>query len=242
MKKTATADEIRKAFRKAARKYHPDVNPNNKKAEEKFKEISEANDVLSEPKKRKVYDQFGFYSDNIDPAAGRRRLRAAGYGGGGFSWCAGWRCSRRCGREESQVVGRRFRSTLAGLIFPTLPVLRAQGGRTQTRQPGGGGGNFRDIFGSMFNGGAGAARQQGPQAGTDIEYLVSTDFWTLIRGGDDEAGGAAAGELVRSCKGKSTTGGEMVCPECHGSGQVTQMAGQMKFNLQCPRCGGSGRM
>src|ERR1700677_3388218 len=80
IKKTATADEIRKAFRKLARKYHPDVNPGDKKAEEKFKEISEANDVLSEPKKRKIYDQVGFYSDNIDPAT----AEAAARGGGGF--------------------------------------------------------------------------------------------------------------------------------------------------------------
>ncbi len=48
VKKTATADEIRKAFRKLARKYHPDVNPGDKKAEEKFKELSEANDILSD--------------------------------------------------------------------------------------------------------------------------------------------------------------------------------------------------
>src|ERR1700754_1925676 len=81
VKKTATADEIRKAFRKAARKYHPDVNPGDKKAEEKFKEISEANDVLSEEKKRKIYDQLGFYSDNIDPAAAEAYARA-GAGGG----------------------------------------------------------------------------------------------------------------------------------------------------------------
>ena len=67
VKKTATPEEIRKAFRKAARRYHPDVNPGDKKAEEKFKEISEANDVLSDEKKRKVYDQVGFYSDQIDP-------------------------------------------------------------------------------------------------------------------------------------------------------------------------------
>src|SRR3981189_3289033 len=82
VKKTATADEIRKAFRKAARKYHPDVNPGDKKAEEKFKEISEANDVLSDDKKRKIYDQLGFYSDNIDPAAAEAAARG-GYGGGG---------------------------------------------------------------------------------------------------------------------------------------------------------------
>src|SRR5215475_1973316 len=79
VKKTATADEIRKAFRKAARKYHPDVNPGDKKAEEKFKEISEANDILSDEKKRKIYDQFGFYSDQIDPVAAEAAARG-GYG------------------------------------------------------------------------------------------------------------------------------------------------------------------
>jgi len=69
IKKSATTDEIKKAFRKLARKYHPDVNPGDKTAEEKFKTLSEANEVLSDPKKRKIYDQLGFYSDNIDPAA-----------------------------------------------------------------------------------------------------------------------------------------------------------------------------
>src|SRR4051812_27947337 len=82
VKKTATPEEIRKAFRKLARKHHPDVNPGDKKAEEKFKEISEANDVLSDEKKRKIYDQFGFYSDNIDPAAAEAAARG-GYGGFG---------------------------------------------------------------------------------------------------------------------------------------------------------------
>ena len=108
VKKTATADEIRKAFRKAARKYHPDVNPGDKKAEEKFKEISEANDVLSDEKKRKIYDQLGFYSDNIDPAAAEAAARGGYGGGGGFG--GGGRSARR-------GAGRRFRSTLAGSIF-----------------------------------------------------------------------------------------------------------------------------
>src|SRR3979490_2448761 len=78
VKKSASSDEIRKAFRKLARKYHPDVNPNDKKAEEKFKEISEANDVLSDEKKRKVYDQVGFYSDQIDPATAEAYARQQG--------------------------------------------------------------------------------------------------------------------------------------------------------------------
>src|ERR1700756_4235653 len=84
VKKTATPEEIRKAFRKAARKYHPDVNPGDKKAEEKFKEISEANDVLSDPKKRKIYDQLGFYSENNDPAGAGAYASGGGFGAGGF--------------------------------------------------------------------------------------------------------------------------------------------------------------
>src|SRR6185436_10343697 len=84
VKKSASVDEIRKAFRKLARKYHPDVNPGDKAAEEKFKAISEANDVLSDPKKRKIYDQLGFYSDNIDPAAAEAYARGGPTGAGGF--------------------------------------------------------------------------------------------------------------------------------------------------------------
>ena len=69
----ATAKDIRTAFRKLARKYHPDLNPGDKSAEEKFKQLQEAYDVLSDTKKREMYDQYGFYSDNAPPA---------GYGGG----------------------------------------------------------------------------------------------------------------------------------------------------------------
>jgi molecular chaperone DnaJ len=67
--KKANAKDIRTAFRKLARKYHPDLNPGDKSSEEKFKQLQEAYDVLSDSKKRQMYDQYGFYSDNI-PAGG----------------------------------------------------------------------------------------------------------------------------------------------------------------------------
>ena len=63
----ASAKDIRTAFRKLARKYHPDLNPGDKAAEEKFKQLQEAYDVLSDTKKRQMYDQYGFYSDNVPP-------------------------------------------------------------------------------------------------------------------------------------------------------------------------------
>lgn len=81
----ATQEEIRKAYRRLARKYHPDVNPGDKSAEEKFKQISEANDILSDEKKREVYDKFGSYSDNLRDAA-ERGAGAAGPGTGGFDF------------------------------------------------------------------------------------------------------------------------------------------------------------
>ena len=76
-----TAKEIRQAYRKLARKYHPDLNPGDKSAEEKFKQVQEAYDVPSDSKKRGIYDQHGFYSDNIPPPGAGH---PGGAGPGGF--------------------------------------------------------------------------------------------------------------------------------------------------------------
>src|SRR5262245_43013668 len=71
--RTATADEIKKAYRKLARKHHPDVNPGNRASEERFKAISEAYDVLGDAEKRKLYDEFGMagVQSGFDPQKAR---------------------------------------------------------------------------------------------------------------------------------------------------------------------------
>jgi molecular chaperone DnaJ len=228
VKKTATQDEIRKAFRKLARKYHPDVNPNDKKAEEKFKEISEANDVLSEEKKRKIYDQFGFYSDSIDPAQAEAAARG-GYGGfPGAGQAAG--STRGAGGVPFDFDGFDFSDFSSA-------ATSARGRSAQTNA----GGGWRDIFSSMFSQSAEREEHRGPQPGTDLDYQVDVDFWTAIRGGTMRIP-IERQETCPTCKGRASAGGPRTCPECHGSGQVTQMHGQMKFNVQCKMCGGSGKI
>lgn len=81
--KTASDDELKQAYRKLAKKYHPDLNPDNKEAEAKFKEANEAYEVLSDRDKRAKYDQFGHAA--FDPSAGAGGYGFGGFGGGGFS-------------------------------------------------------------------------------------------------------------------------------------------------------------
>lgn len=81
--RNAKPDEIKKAYRRLARKYHPDVNPGDKAAEEKFKQISEAFDVLSDSKKRQIYDKYGTYSEGFTEAPGGK---GSGINFGGFDF------------------------------------------------------------------------------------------------------------------------------------------------------------
>ena len=152
----ATADEVRKSYRKLARKYHPDLNPGDKAAEERFKNVQEAYDILSEPKKREMYDQFGFYSEN-------------GYRGAGPAPGAG-------PQQHPQHGFRRLR--LHRLLFTGAPAEPRGAGPALAR------GNGRRFQGHLFpilsrrrRRGAGSTGK-----GTDLEYALSIDFWQAIRG------------------------------------------------------------
>jgi molecular chaperone DnaJ len=226
VKKSASTDEIKKAFRKLARKYHPDVNPGDKTAEEKFKTLSEANEVLSDPKKRKIYDQLGFYSDNIDPATAEAYARQGG-GPGGFPG------GQPGGTGSAGAGGVHF--DFGGFDFSDL----FEGGGRGKRTSSGGGGGFRDIFSSMFDrGGAGA--EEGPEPGSDLEYQVNVPFWTAIRGGVMRLN-INRRDACLTCSGSGFVESPGTCPQCRGKGTIEQTGGRMKFNVQCPRCHGTGK-
>jgi len=152
--KTATEKEIKKAYRRLARKYHPDVNPGDKTAEEKFKLISEANDVLSNPEKRKLYNEFGddALRAGFDPEQARAYTRWQQYGG--FGRKAG-------GRGGGYYNDFSFEGD--NVRYSGLDDL------------------FKDLF---SGGGARGATftQRGPTKGRDIESSLEVDFLTAIRG------------------------------------------------------------
>jgi molecular chaperone DnaJ len=207
----ASEDEVRKAYRKFARKYHPDLNPGDKAAEDRFKNVQEAYDVLGDKDKRASYDQYGFYSPNVP--------------GGGAPG----------GANQGPHVD--FEG------FNWDDFVNSQGGGGARGQAGGGssGGGFRDIFSQFFGGRKEEAAHQ-PEKGSDLEYGLNIDFWQALKGTQVRLS-INRQEVCEVCHGTGASGGSNpVCPSCSGSGQVTQMAGAMKFNLTCPRCHGSGRL
>lgn len=146
VKRSATADELKKAYRKLALQHHPDKNPGDKKAEEKFKEISEAYDTLSDPKKREMYDQFGHAGAQGFGGAGGP---FGGGGSGGFGGFGGFGGAGGPGGSRSQG-GDPFQD-----IFGDV---------------------FGDIFGAGRASGGPRSRRQQNIKGTDLRYTLSITF------------------------------------------------------------------
>jgi DnaJ-class molecular chaperone len=170
VKRDASADDIKKAHRRLVRKFHPDVNKDNKQAEERFKEVQEAYDVLSEPGKRRNYDQFGH----------------AGVGAGGAAGAGGadvWEQFRRAQQGRGAPGGAGGRRGYSWQPGPGVSVEDFEGA-----------GDFGDIFDQLFGArgggragaaprGAGAARPRPqPQRGADVVLAVTLTFDQAARG------------------------------------------------------------
>ena len=149
IEKTATAEQIKKAYRKLARQHHPDVNPNDPDAERRFKEINEAHEVLYDPAKRKKYDQFGADWQRYQQAgagAGGGRGAAGSPGAGGFDW--------------SQYAGQ-------GGGFEGF----SGGGEEADFSD-----FFGSLFGNMGGGGAGAGGRAGSRPGAGPDYQAELEL------------------------------------------------------------------
>lgn len=164
--KTATDKEIKQAFRKLARKYHPDVNPGDKGAEARFKELNEANEVLGDPEKRKKYDELGANwraYENVPPGA-------SPFGGGPFGSGQGGRWSTRGGGSGFRTMSEEEVAEMFG---------------------GGDDSPFSDFFKTFF-GGRGVQDEPSPgsrgrarsrsRKGQDVEHPFELDLEDAIRG------------------------------------------------------------
>ena len=207
----ASAADIKKAYRRLARKHHPDVNPNDRSSEERFKRIQEAYDVLSDSKKRQVYDQFGFYSDQIPPGAG-----------------------------ADPGAGRHPGFDFSGFDFSGFPQGAGPGAPGGPRAGGGFAENLRNVFGQFLYRDAQAPERE-PERGEDLEYQAHVDFWDAIRGTVAKLNVQHYAPCPRCGGQGGAGRGGGPCPECQGAGQVTQTAGTMRFQLTCRSCGGTGK-
>ena len=155
----ATPDAVKKAYRKLARKYHPDVNTGDKKAESKFKEVQSAYDILSDSEKRALYDRYGH--------AAFDGMAAAGPQPGAGQWSG----HQSGPNVEGFDFGDLFRQGGAGAVAGTDV----------------GGGMFEEILGRMRGGpGRASGRRAGPRPGQNLEASLTIPFLTAARGGETD--------------------------------------------------------
>lgn len=219
----ATQDEIKKAYRKLAVKYHPDKNRGNKQAEERFKEISEAYDVLGDAKKREQYDQMrtgfgqGFFGQE---QAGQQRARA--YRGQG---------------EQTQGFSFEDLGGFSGFGDVFEHLFRGQGGARggarASRRPEG--------FGAGGPYGFEEYEEEAPGRGNDLQSELTIPFELSVKGGKQTLTFNKA-DTCPNCHGTGAQPGTPVdtCPECHGQGTITVSQGNFGVQRICPRCHGKG--
>src|SRR5436190_6188743 len=220
IKKDAKPDEIKKAYRRLARKHHPDVNPNDKVSEDKFKEVQEAYDILSDEKKRKVFDRFGYYADNLDAdspfSTGAPSGGAAGFDFSGFDFSTG----------TTSGTGSSFRDIFSDLFGGS----GAGGTRTQPEPPKPMPKKGRDIEIPL------ALSFEEAFSGLTTNITVNRSEQCSRCHGAGDTGGPVV--TCPTCSGTGQvmrTGGRLqfsqACPDCEGSGRRRQ---------PCSVCNGKG--
>ena len=213
--KTASEKEIKAAYRKLARKLHPDVNPDDKAAEDKFKDISEAYEVLSDKEKREKYDRFGEQWKMYSQTGGGAGFPGGAARAGGFPGGAGFRVEY--GGPGGAQVGD------LNDLFATL--FGGMGGA------GGGRVEYGDPFGERVG-----ARRRAP----DSEATLSVSLEEAFNGAARTLQ-LSVPEPCQTCRGQGvrSTGTSRACPQCNGSGK--QGRGIFGRESPCDRCGGSGQ-
>jgi molecular chaperone DnaJ len=216
--KSATQAEIKKAYKRLAKQYHPDRNQGDTAAENRFKEISEAYQSLSDPEKRKQYDMFGAAGFQGDPGFWGQAQNAGG--NGRSTWSSG---SGSQGFDLKDLFGQIF----------------GGGGRARARADGFAGGN-------PFEAGTGAhdfGFDVGPQPGRDVEADVTIRFEDAINGGTHRISLQRNGSCS-TCggTGKNRAGQSSVCATCAGKGRKQVANGGTDFTVVCNACSGQGRI
>jgi molecular chaperone DnaJ len=218
----ATQEELKKAYKRLAKKCHPDRNPGDKAAEDRFKEISEAYQFLSDPEKRKQYDAFGRMGFQGGP--GFRGRAQPGGEGWSYTWSSG------PGGEGfdfkdlfSQIFGKGARTR------PPADAYEFAGGT-----PFGAGAGAHD-FGLDFD--------LGPQPGRDVEAEITIRFEDAILGGTQRISMQRQGPCS-ACGGTGTKrGGTWAqCGACGGSGRKRVANAGTDFTVVCSACNGQGRL